>query len=54
MPICERFLALIERDIAAGRNLYADLPAGVLESVRRAMEETEIDLNEDLGEEVAL
>lgn len=53
-PAIGAFLTLIEKDIAAGRNLRTDLPADVMAAMQRAMEETEIDLDETLTGEVAL
>ncbi|MFI4988336.1 MAG: type II toxin-antitoxin system PrlF family antitoxin [Alphaproteobacteria bacterium] len=52
-PALAAFLGLIERDIAAGRNLR-DLPAGVAAVMRRAMKEARVDLDEMLEGEVAL
>jgi antitoxin PrlF len=52
-PALAAFLGLIEKDIAAGRNIR-DLPAGVATGLRRAMKEVQVDLNEKLEGEVAL
>jgi antitoxin PrlF len=52
-PALAAFLGLIEKDIAAGRNIR-DLPAGVATALRRAMKEVQVDLNEKLEGEVAL
>lgn len=52
-PALAAFLGLIEKDIAAGRNLR-DLPAGVAAAMRRAMKEVSVDLKEMLEGDVAL
>jgi antitoxin PrlF len=52
-PALAAFLGLIEKDIAAGRDIR-DLPAGVATALRRAMKEVQVDLNEKLEGEVAL
>jgi antitoxin PrlF len=52
-PTLAAFLGLIEKDIAAGRNLR-DLPAGVVAAMRRAMKEVRVDLDEKLEGDVAL
>jgi len=52
-PALVAFLSLIEKDIAAGRNTKR-LPAGLLSSLRRAMAETDVDLDGRLEGEVAL
>jgi len=53
VPALASFLGLIEKDIAAGRNLR-DLPAGVAAAMRRAMKEARVDLEEKLKGEVAI
>jgi antitoxin PrlF len=52
-PALVAFLGLIEKDIAAGRNVK-NLPAGVLSALRRAMEDIPVDLDQKLAGEVAL
>ena len=52
-PALAGFLGLIEKDIAAGRNLR-DLPVGVAAAMRRAKKQVPIDLDEDLEGDVAL
>jgi antitoxin PrlF len=52
-PALAAFLALIEKDIAAGRNLR-DLPAGLAAALRRAMKEARVELDEKLEGDVAL
>jgi antitoxin PrlF len=52
-PALAAFLALIEKDIAAGRNIK-NLPAGVLSALRRAMAEVPVDLDGKVEGEVAL
>jgi antitoxin PrlF len=52
-PALVAFLNLIEKDIAAGRNVK-NLPAGVLAALRRVMEEVRVDLAEKLEGNVAL
>jgi antitoxin PrlF len=52
-PALAAFLGLIEKDIAAGRNVR-DLPAGVAAALRRAIKEVQVDLDEKLEGEVAL
>ena len=52
-PTLAAFLGLIEKDIAAGRNVR-DLPAGVDAAMRRAMKEVRVDLDEKLEGDVAL
>jgi antitoxin PrlF len=52
-PALVAFLALIEKDIAAGRNIK-NLPAGVLSALRRAMAEVPVDLDGKVEGEVAL
>jgi antitoxin PrlF len=52
-PALTAFLRLLENDIAAGRNLR-DLPAAVATSLRRAMKEVPVDLDERLEGETAL
>jgi antitoxin PrlF len=52
-PALTAFLALIERDIAAGRHV-GELPADVVRAMRRAMKQVPVDLDEKLDGEVAL
>ncbi len=52
-PALAAFLGLIEKDIAAGRNLR-DLPIRVAAVMRRVMKEIEVDLDENLEGDVAL
>lgn len=52
-PALAAFLGLIEKDIAAGRNV-GELPAGVVAAMRRAMKKIRIDLDETLEGDVAL
>ncbi|MFI5023990.1 MAG: type II toxin-antitoxin system PrlF family antitoxin [Alphaproteobacteria bacterium] len=52
-PALAAFLGLIEKDIAAGRNLR-ELPAGVAAAMRRAMKEARVDLEEKLEGDVVL
>jgi len=52
-PALAAYLALIEKDIAAGRNL-GDLPAGLGAALQRAGKEIPVDLDETLEGEVAL
>jgi|SRR5579863_8689988 len=52
-PALAAFLGLIEKDIAAGRNVR-DLPAAVMASLRRALREVRVDLDEKLEGDVAL
>jgi antitoxin PrlF len=52
-PALAAFLALIERDIAAGRNIR-DLPAGIGTELRRAAKRVRVDLGETLEGKVAL
>lgn len=52
-PALAAFLRLIEKDIAAGRNIR-DLPAGVAAALRRAMKEIRVDLDEKLKGDVDL
>jgi antitoxin PrlF len=52
-PALTAFLGLIEKDIAAGRNL-SGLPTGVAAALRRALKEIRVDLDEKLEGDVAL
>ena len=52
-PALTAFLKLIERDIAAGRNLR-ELPAGIAAFMRQALKRGRVDLDEPLDGEVAL
>jgi antitoxin PrlF len=52
-PAVTAFLQLIEKDLAAGRNL-GDLPAGLTAAMRRAAKEVRVDLDENLEGEVSL
>ena len=52
-PALAAFLGLIEKDIAAGRNVR-DLPAGLATALRRAMKELRVDLGGTLEGDVAL
>jgi len=52
-PALAAFLGLIEKDIAAGRNL-GELPASVAAAMRRAMKKIRVDLDEKLEGDVAL
>lgn len=52
-PALAAFLELIEKDIAAGRNLR-DLPAGLAAAMRRAMKQVRVDLDDKLEGDVAL
>ena len=52
-PALAAFLALIEKDIAAGRNIR-DLPAGIGTELRRAAKRVRVDLGETLEGKVAL
>ena len=52
-PALAAYLALIEKDIATGRNL-GDLPAGLGAALQRAGKEIPVDLDEALEGEVAL
>jgi len=52
-PALDGFLTLIERDVAAGRNLGA-LPAELLSALREAVREVPVDLDELLEGEVEL
>jgi antitoxin PrlF len=52
-PTLVAFLGLIEKDIAAGRNVR-DLPAGVAAAMRRAAREVRVDLQEKLEDDVEL
>jgi antitoxin PrlF len=52
-PALAAFLRLIEKDIAAGRNLR-ELPSGIAAAMRRALKEVPVKLDETLDGEVAL
>jgi antitoxin PrlF len=52
-PALATFLRLIEKDIAAGRNLR-ELPSGIAAAMRRALKEVRVNLDETLDGEVAL
>lgn len=52
-PALTAILGLIEKDIAAGRNLRG-LPTGVATALRRGMREVRVDLDEELEGDVAL
>jgi antitoxin PrlF len=52
-PVLGAFLRLIERDVAAGRNVR-DLPAGVVATLRKAMKQVSVDLDEQMEGDVAL
>jgi len=52
-PALTAFLGLIEKDIAAGRNVR-DLPAGLAASLRRAIKKVPVDFTETLEGDVAL
>jgi antitoxin PrlF len=52
-PALAAFLGLIEKDIAAGRNVR-DLPAGTASALRRAAKGARVDLDETLEGDVAL
>jgi antitoxin PrlF len=52
-PALSAFLTLLQKDIAAGRNVH-DLPADVTKALRRAMKEVAVDLDEHLEGDVAL
>jgi len=52
-PALGAFLALIEKDIAAGSNIR-DLPTGVAVALRRAIKAVRVDLDEKLEGDVAL
>ena len=52
-PAVGAFLRLLEKDIAAGRNLR-DLPAGLTSAMRRAAKDVRVNLEEELEGEVEL
>lgn len=52
-PAVAGFLKLIERDIGAGRHVR-DLPKDVLASLRRAIKDVPVDLDEPLEGDVSL
>ena len=52
-PVLAAFLRLIAKDIAAGRRVH-DLPAGLIATMRRAVKEVPVDLDEELEGDVAL
>jgi antitoxin PrlF len=52
-PVLDGLLALVERDVAAGRNVGA-LPAELLPALREAARDVSVDLDEPLEGEVEL
>ena len=52
-PALGAFLRLIEKDVAAGRNLR-ELPAGVVAALRKALRQVRVDLDEQVEGDVAL
>jgi antitoxin PrlF len=52
-PALAAFLALIEKDIAAGRHLR-DLPPRLAAALRRALKEVPVDLDAELEGDVAI
>jgi antitoxin PrlF len=52
-PALGAFLALLEKDIAAGRNLRA-LPADLVAAMRRALKGAKVDLEEPIEGDVEL
>ncbi|MBV9220806.1 MAG: type II toxin-antitoxin system PrlF family antitoxin [Methylobacteriaceae bacterium] len=52
-PALVAFLELIERDLAAGRNVR-DLPPDIAAALQRTMSEVQVDLDEKLSGDVAL
>jgi antitoxin PrlF len=52
-PALVAFLELVEKDIAAGRNVR-DLPSGVASALREALKQAPVDLGEPLDGDVAL
>jgi antitoxin PrlF len=52
-PALAAFLGLIEKDIAAGRNVRS-LPAGLAAAMRRAIKQVQVNLDEKLEGDVAL
>lgn len=52
-PAVGAFLRLLEKDIAAGRNVR-DLPAGMTSAMRRAAKDVRVNLEEGLEGEVEL
>lgn len=52
-PAVAAFLRLLEKDIAAGRNVR-DLPAGLTTAMRRAAKDVRVNLEEELEGDVAL
>ena len=52
-PALAAFLGIIEKDIAAGRNVR-DLPAGVAASLRRALKDVAVDLGEKIEGDIAI
>ena len=53
-PAIGQFLSLIEKDIAKGRNLHVDLPKDVVAAMRHAIENVDVDLDEEVTGEVSL
>lgn len=53
-PAIGQFLSLIEKDIAEGRNLHADLPGDVVAAMQHAIENIEVDLDEEVTDDVSL
>ena len=52
-PALAAFLGLVEKDIAAGRNIR-DLPPSLAAAMRRALKKARIDLDQTLEGDVAL
>jgi antitoxin PrlF len=52
-PAVAAFLRLLEKDLAAGRNVR-DLPAGLTTAMRRAAKDVRVNLEEELEGDVAL
>lgn len=52
-PALGTFLRLIEKDVAAGRNVR-ELPAGLVAALRKAMRQVRVELDEQLEGDVAL
>jgi len=53
-PAIGAFLAVIANDIALGRNVRSELPADVTTDMRHAMENVNVDLDEDVGGDISL